>query len=74
MAVELAPIAAPEASTSTSTLVPEPARSFDERWAAWQAKGAAHDRAVRRQLAIAAPSLIIVAAVIIYAIYALLGR
>jgi hypothetical protein len=27
---------------------------FDERWAAWQARGAAHNRAVRGKLAIAA--------------------
>jgi hypothetical protein len=36
----------------------------------WQAKGVAHDRAVRRKMAIAAPVLIIVAVII----YTLLGR
>lgn len=41
-----------------------------ERWATWQAKGAAHDRAVRRKMTIAAPIAIIVAVII----YALLGR
>jgi small-conductance mechanosensitive channel len=46
-------------------------RSADERWAAWQAKGAAHDRAVRRKMAIAAPILLVVVAVVMYA---LLGR
>ena len=51
-----------------STAVPEPA-SFDERWAAWQAKGAAHDRAVRRKMAVAAPILIVVAAVVIYMLF-----
>ena len=56
---EAVPIAVPEAA------------SFDERWAAWQAKGAAHDRAVRRRIAIAAPILLIVVAVVMYA---LLGR
>ena len=45
--------------------------TFDERWAAWQARGAAHERAVRRKVAIAAPILLVVAAVLIYA---LLGR
>ena len=50
--------------------VPE-AASFDERWAAWQAKGAARDRAVRRKLAVALPLLIVVAAVVAYV---LLGR
>ena len=62
---ETLPIAAPETPTSTPT--PEP--SFDERWAAWQAKGAAHDRAVRRRMVIAAPIAIIVAVII----YSLLG-
>ncbi len=45
--------------------------TFDERWAAWQAKGAAHDRAVRRKMAIAAPILLVVVAVVLYA---LVGR
>jgi hypothetical protein len=66
MAVETSPVAAPEAPTSTPTRE----ASFDERWAAWQAKGAAHDRAVRRKMEIVAPILIIVAVVI----YALFGR
>ena len=44
---------------------------FEQRWAAWQAKGAAHDRAVRQKVAVVTPILIIVAAVISYA---LLGR
>jgi hypothetical protein len=41
--------------------------TFDERWAAWQARGAAHERAVRRRVAIAAP-LLAVAAAILYAL------
>ena len=45
--------------------------TFDERWAAWQARGAAHERAVRRKMAIAAPILLLVAAVVMYAF---LGR
>jgi hypothetical protein len=67
MTVETSTVAAHEVLTSTP--IREPA-SFDERWAAWQAKGAAHDRAVRRRMAIAAP-ILIVAAVLAYA---LLGR
>jgi len=34
--------------------------NVDERWKAWHAKGAAHDRAVRRKLAIAAPIIAVV--------------
>jgi hypothetical protein len=54
------------ASTPVTTLP-----TFDERWAAWQAKGAAQDRAARRNLAIAAPIALAVAAVVAYA---LIGR
>jgi CHASE3 domain sensor protein len=31
----------------------------DERWRAWQQKGAAHDRAVRRRLTIVVPIVLI---------------
>jgi small-conductance mechanosensitive channel len=70
MTIQLPPVASPE--------VPPPpilrqTATFDERWAAWQAKGAVHDRAVRRKMAIAAPILIILTAVVIY-VYTLFGR
>ena len=39
---------------------------FDERWAAWQAKGAAHDRAFQRKMAIATPIVLLAAAVVMY--------
>ena len=42
--------------------------SSDERWAAWHAKGAAHDRAFRRKLAVAAPIVIVVLAAIVFAL------
>jgi small-conductance mechanosensitive channel len=70
MGVELPPIAAPQLSQPI-TVRGEEATSVDERWAAWQAKGAAQDRVVRRKLAIAAPILLIVVAVVFYA---LIGR
>ena len=38
--------------------------SSDERWAAWQAKGTAHDRAFRRKLAVAAPIVVVLAAIV----------
>jgi small-conductance mechanosensitive channel len=69
MAVDVLTIAAP-AQALLSTPVPEGA-SFEERWTAWQTRGAAHDRAVRRKMAVAAPILIAVAAVVFYL---LLGR
>jgi small-conductance mechanosensitive channel len=51
--------------------LPTESTSFDERWAAWEAKGAAHDRVVRRKIAIAAPILLVVAGVVAYV---LVGR
>ena len=63
-----APIVAERPRTPISTAVSESA-DFDERWAAWQAKGAAHDRAVRRKIAVAAPVLLLLAAVVIYALF-----
>jgi hypothetical protein len=61
-------VAPPGRPTSTSGT---DSATSDERWAAWQAKGAAHDRAVGRKMAIAAPILLVVVAVVLYA---LLGR
>jgi hypothetical protein len=69
MAIDVPTVAA-SPSSAVSTTEPE-AASFEERWAAWQAKGVAHDLRVRRKAAIAAPILMVVAAVVIYA---LLGR
>ena len=48
MAVDVLTVAAP-AQAPLSTAVPA-GPSFEQRWAAWQARGAAHDRAVRRRL------------------------
>jgi hypothetical protein len=65
MAVESTGVAPPETPTVRGVTA---SAQFDERWAAWQAKGAAHDRAVRRKMAIAAPILIVIAAVVLYAL------
>jgi hypothetical protein len=48
----------------------EPDPDFDTRWAAWLARGAAHERAVRHRLAIIVPAALVVAVVV----YALLAR
>ncbi len=69
MAIDVPTVAA-ASTTPASTAVIE-STTFDERWAAWQAKGVAHDRAVRRKMAIAAPIVLVVVAVVMYA---LLGR
>jgi hypothetical protein len=67
MVTDLQAIAAPP-STNTSTAAGD-SPGFAERWAAWQAKGAAHDRAVRRKMALAAPIRLLVAAVVMYALF-----
>jgi hypothetical protein len=54
--------------TTTSTVGGQ-SPGFDERWAAWQAKGVAHDRAVRRKMAFAALVLPLVVAVVMYALF-----
>ena len=67
MAVDVLTVAAP-AQAPLSTAVPA-GPSFEQRWAAWQARGAAHDRAVRRKMAVAAPILLAVAAVVFYLLF-----
>jgi hypothetical protein len=54
------------AAAQPSPLAPahELPASSDERWAAWQAKGTAHDRAFRRKLAVAAPIVVVLAAIV----------
>jgi len=40
----------------------KPDPDFDARWAVWFARGAAHDRALRRRLAIVVPAAVVVVA------------
>jgi hypothetical protein len=56
------------ATTTAETTSGSSSSSVDERWEAWRAKGAAQDRAFRRQLAVGAPVVAIVAAAIFYAL------
>jgi small-conductance mechanosensitive channel len=67
MVTDVPTIAAPPSTTTSAAGGDSP--GFDERWAAWQANGAAHDRAVRRKMAFAAPILLFVAAVVMYALF-----
>ena len=69
MAIDVPPVTAPP-QPSPFTSAPE-SPDLDQRWAAWQAKGAAQDRAFRRKIRVVGPVLIVVVAVILYA---LLGR
>jgi hypothetical protein len=67
MAIELP--AVPTQDARASSMAHERA-SFNQRWADWQAKGAAHDRAVRARMVIAAPILLVVVAIV----YVFIGR
>ena len=67
MPLDVLSVAVPTAAPPSTTTSEPP--SFDERWAAWQAKGAAHERAVRRKMAFALPVLVVIAAIVIYLLF-----
>ena len=50
----------------TQELIPAPVvdQGFEDRWAAWQARGAANDRATRRKLFIVAAILMLFVAIL----------
>jgi hypothetical protein len=70
MAVDAPAVVAPP---GTPTSLETASATFDERWAAWQAKGAAHDRAVRRKMRIAA-AIGVVVVIVAVVLYVLLGH
>ena len=64
-------IAESPVDTGSHSAAPVPLDAeFEARWAAWHARGVAHERAVRRTFLILAPVLAIAAAIV----YALLRR
>jgi len=63
MSVTVVPVST-DLLTRSAEIPPAGTLSFEERWAAWLARGAAHDRAVRRRMMFAGPILGIVAAVL----------
>ena len=67
MAIDTLTGAAPQAPTFTPA---SESTNFDERWAAWQARGVARERAFHRRMAVLAPLLVGLGAVA----YLLLGR
>jgi hypothetical protein len=50
MSVTASPVSPQESSTSHAAIPEAVITGFEERWAAWQARGAAHDRTVRRRM------------------------
>jgi hypothetical protein len=69
MFTEVPPITGPPSVATTAIPVGD-SPGFAERWAAWEARGVAHDVAFRRKMAFAAPMLLIAAVVL----FALFGR
>ena len=68
MGSQVPPTAAPAAAISIAS---GDAGNFDDRWAAWQAKGLAHERAFHRKMTIAFPILIVVTAIVTYVLLGL---
>lgn len=64
MSVNALPVSTQNLSPHDAAIPGAGTPSFEERWAAWLARGAAHDRRVRRRMMLAAPMLAIVAAVL----------
>ncbi len=65
MAYDSLPVRTPEVPARATV-----ATSYDAQWAAWQSRGDAHDRRVRRKVILAAPVLAALAGVV----YLLVGR
>lgn len=59
MAIAAPPVSPAGFPTPDAAMAPARTPGFDERWAAWQARGAAHDRTMRRRMMFAAPILAI---------------
>jgi hypothetical protein len=68
MVIDVATVGAPPVTDTSRAVAESP--GFDERWAAWQARGAAHEGAVRRRIAFAVPMLLLVA-VVMYTLFGL---
>jgi hypothetical protein len=66
-----APTGYTAASTETAVVTGRPQADFERRWAAWQARGLAHDRVVRQRfIVVAIPMAIALAAAILYGLLA----
>jgi hypothetical protein len=63
MAADVSSIRAPQPRTADPN---QSQASFEERWAAWHSKGAAHDRAVRRRMIVAVPLVMVIVGLLSY--------
>ena len=64
MSVIAPPVSTQDLSARDLDVPPAGTPSIDERWTAWRARGAAHDRTARRRMMFAVPILATVAAVV----------
>lgn len=53
-------------TTTADFATPIRSDDFEHRWAAWQARGVAHEHRVRRRMAVALPILLIGAALLLW--------
>ena len=70
MSANVSSVSTQNAPTHVEALPEVVNSTFEERWAAWVARGASRDRAFRRRVRVAAPILAVVAVVV----YFLLAR
>jgi hypothetical protein len=68
-----APTGYPAVLPDTAALTENPETNFARRWAAWQARGLAHDRVVRQRFIVVAmvAGAMVLAAAILYGLLAL---
>ena len=66
MSANVSSVSTPHSPTHVEALPPVINSTFEERWAAWAARGASRDRAFRRRVRVAAPILAVVAAVVYF--------
>ena len=66
MSAHVSSVSTPHTPTHVEALPEVVNSTFEERWAAWVARGAARDLAFRRRVKIAVPILAVVAALVYF--------
>lgn len=69
MSAHITSVATPNTPTHVEALPEVVNSTFEERWAAWAARGELHDLAFRRRVKIAVPILAVVAAVVYFLLF-----
>ena len=66
MSAQVSSVSTPNAPAHVEALPEVDHSTFEERWAAWAARGAVRDLAFRRRVKVAAPILAVIAAVVYF--------